>query len=275
MQDHIMRDGNTIPPIGLGTYGMDDVQAEVAVAEAIRRGYRLIDTAQNYRNEHGVGQAIQRCGVEREELFVTTKIPGRDHGFDTTINSVHKSLERLNVDYLDLCLIHWPNPSQNLYVPTWKALVRMQEEGKIRSIGVSNFLPEHIDRIVADSGVTPAVNQIELSPFYRQEELTQYNAQNAIITQCWSPLGRMKTLKNDAVFADIAQQLGVTPAQVALRWAVQQQMVPIPKSANLQRMEENIDVFTWELNPEQMKRITEYDKVAPCKGYNPLEHEEM
>lgn len=274
MENHTLRDGTSIPPMGLGTYPMTDAESEVAVSEAIARGYRLIDTAVNYGNETGVGRGVRRSGTAREEIFVQSKLPGRDHGYDGAMRSIEGTLERTGLDYLDAYLIHWPNPSQNLYVDTWRALIKLQEEGTVKSIGVSNFLPEHIDRLIEETGVTPAINQIELHPYSQKTDWAAYNTEHAIVTQCWSPLGRKTELLTDPVLAEIAEELGKTVAQVILRWEVQNSYLPIPKSANVNRMEQNLDIFTWELSAEQMQAVTALE-AGVGRGFDPRTHEEM
>ncbi|MDO4898264.1 MAG: aldo/keto reductase [Rothia sp. (in: high G+C Gram-positive bacteria)] len=274
MENHTLRDGNPIPPLGLGTYPMNNIDAEVTVAEAIARGYRLIDTAVNYQNEAGVGKGVLRSGIKRDELFVQSKLPGRDHGYKQAMRSLEGTLERMGLDYLDAYLIHWPNPSQGLYVDTWRALIKMQEEGTVRSIGVSNFLPEHIDRLIEETGVTPAINQIELHPYSQKTDWASYNTNHAIVTQCWSPLGRKTDLLGDATLAGIAEKLGKTPAQVILRWEVQKNYLPIPKSSHVKRLEENLDVFAWELTAEQMAAVDALE-AGVGRGFDPNTHEEM
>lgn len=275
MQHHKMRDGKTIPPLGLGTAGMDDATAEIYVAEALRQGYRLVDTAVNYENEIGVGKGIARSGIDRSEVFVTTKVPGRDHGLAESQDSVRGSLARMGLDYFDLVLIHWPNPSQNKYVDTWRGLIELRNAGLVKSIGVSNFLPEHIDRLIEETGETPAVNQIELNPFYQQEPLQEYNAEHAIITECWAPLGNRTDLLTNSTIAEISHETGKSAAQVILRWEVQKQLLPIPSSTNEKRLAENLAVFTWELSPEHMERLNLLNSGISGFIFDPREHEEM
>lgn len=274
MNNHTLRDGNEIPQLGLGTYPMTDAQAEVAVSEAIARGYRLIDTAVNYENETGVGRGVLHSGTDRDDIFVQSKLPGRDHGYEGAMRSIEGTLERMGLDYLDAYLIHWPNPSQNLYVDTWRALIKMQEEGTVKSIGVSNFLPEHIDRLIEETGVTPAINQIELHPYSQKKDWAAYNTDNAILTQCWSPLGRKTDLLKDPALAGVAAEVGKSVAQVVLRWEVQNSYLPIPKSSNTERMEANLDVFNWELTDAQMDTITALE-AGVGRGFDPNTHEEM
>lgn len=275
MLTHTMRDGRDIPAVGFGTYPMSDAEAEANVAEAIMRGHRLIDTAAQYGNEEGVGRGIRNSGVAREDLFVTTKLAGKDHGYETTIAAAKESLRKLGLDYLDLYLIHWPNPRVNLYVESWKALIALKDEGLVRSIGTSNFLPGHIDRLAEETSETPVVNQIELQVRQQQEKLREYHEKQKIVTQAWSPLGRMKGLEETPELGDIADTIGVTPAQVVLRWMVQNKIVPIPKTSTPQRMEENLNVFEWELEPDQMETIKRLHTGIALKGYDPRTHEEF
>jgi 2,5-diketo-D-gluconate reductase A len=272
---HTMRDGRRIPAIGLGTYPMDDAGAEADVAEALMLGYRMVDTAVNYGNETGVGRAVAAAGVPRDELFLTTKLPGRDHGTDSVRRSLEGSLRRLGTDHVDLYLIHWPNPSVGRYVETWRTMLELRQEGLVRSVGVSNFTPAHIRRLVEETGETPAVNQVELHPQYQQERLREFHAEHRIITQAWSPLGRKTDLLQHEWIARIARRTGRTPAQVVLRWHLQSHTVPIPKSSDPRRMAENLDVFDWELDEEQMHRLQMLHTGISGSGFDPNEHEEM
>jgi len=277
MNHHVLRDGHEIPAIGYGTYPMDDAESEANVSEAIRRGYRLIDTAAQYSNEEGVGRGIRAASpdVEREELFVQTKLAGKDHGYDKTLAACKESLRRLGLEYLDLYLIHWPNPSVDLYVESWKAMIELREQGLVRSIGTSNFLPEHLQRLEEETGEMPVVNQIEVQVQYQQEALRGFHDEHRIITQAWSPLGRMKALAEDSAVGQIADQIGATPAQVVLRWHVQNHIIPLPKSANPERMEQNLNVFDWELSEEDMQKLRLAHTGIGLKGYDPRTHEEF
>lgn len=275
MQDHKMRDGNTIPPIGFGTAGMNNQQAEILVSEAIRRGYRLIDTAVNYENEAGVGKGVLRSGVDREEIFVISKVPGRDHGFEESMASVRGSLERMGLEYLDMVLIHWPNPSQQRFVDTWRGLIQLREEGLVKSIGVSNFLGDYIDELVEVTGEYPAANEIEFNPYYQQKDLRQYNDDHAILTICWAPLGNRTNLLENKTLEQVAEEVDKSPAQVLLRWAVQQQLLPIPSSKNADRLDENLDIFTWELSDDQMKAVDLLNAGISGFNFDPRTHEEM
>ena len=224
------------------------------VAKALETGYRSIDTARAYRNEAGVGEATARSGLAREELFVTTKLWNADHGHDSAKAAFEQSLERLGYEYVDLYLIHWPLPSQDKYVETWQALCELHEDGRARSIGVSNFQIEHLERIIDASGVVPAVNQIELHPQLQQAALRAYHDEHGIVTEAWSPLGQGAALSDDTV-QGIAADVDRTPAQVVLRWHLQLGNVVIPKSVTPERIEENFEVFDFELSDDQMEAI--------------------
>ncbi|QRZ61097.1 aldo/keto reductase [Rothia sp. ZJ932] len=275
MLKHTLRDGKTIPAIGFGTYPLKNAEAEVHVSEALLRGWRLIDTAVNYGNEIGVGRGVNRSGIDRSEIFVQTKVPGRHHGFETTKASLKESLERLELDYVDMYLIHWPNPSIGKFVDTWRAMIELRDEGLTRSIGVSNFLPEHVDALIAITGETPAVNQIEIQPTFQQETQREYDRSQAMITQAWSPLGRGKDILELPAVIEIAREAQATPAQVVLRWNVQSNLLPIVKTANTERMVENLNIFEWELTEDQMNRLKMLHTGIGVFGYDPAEHEEM
>lgn len=244
-----------MPAIGFGTYLLRGEECVSSVREAIDVGYRLIDTAALYDNEQDVGQALRESGVPREELFVTTKVRGRSHGFDEAQEACRESLRKLNLDYVDLLLIHWPNPQNDRFIDTWEAMVELKEDGLVANIGVSNFTPGTLDRIIARTGVTPFVNQIELHPYFQQEAMREVHAKLGITTQAWSPLGRKSDLLNDPVLVDIAREHGVSTAQVALRWSMQLGNVPIPKSTRVERIRNNFDVFGFELNEGDMLAI--------------------
>ncbi|MYU06919.1 aldo/keto reductase [Streptomyces sp. SID8366] len=270
---HTLNDGTTIPALGLGTWPLDDTAAERAVREALGLGYRLVDTAVNYRNETGVGRALADAGVPREELVVTTKLPGRHHGYQETLASFEESRRRLGVEYVDLYLIHWPNPRVGKYADSWKAMIKLREDGLVRSIGVSNFTPEHIVRLEKETGVLPSVNQIELHPLFPQEELRAFHADQGILSESWSPLGRGGHLLGDPRVGQIADEHGVSPGQVLLRWHVQLGALPIPKSADPSRQRANLDVFGFELDSDQMAAIARH---APTRlGGDPETHEEF
>ncbi|MEU0288992.1 aldo/keto reductase [Streptomyces sp. NPDC006147] len=270
---HSLNDGTTIPALGLGTWPMDDAEAERAVTGALQAGYRLIDTAANYRNETGVGRAVAGAGVPREEIVVTTKLPGRHHGYEETLASFEESRARLGLEYVDLYLIHWPLPRVDKYVGSWKAMIKLREDGLVRSIGVSNFTPAHIDRLEKETGVLPSVNQIELHPFFPQEELRAYHADKGVLTESWSPLGRGSQLLDDLAVAAVADAHGVTPAQAVLRWHVQLGALPVPKSSAPERQRANLDVFGFELDDAQMRTVS--DRAHRRMGGDPEVHEEF
>jgi 2,5-diketo-D-gluconate reductase A len=251
--------GASMPVIGLGTWPLDDSQVARTVVDAVQIGYRLIDTAAKYGNEAGVGQGIRDSGIARDQVFVTTKLDGGYQGNDRAISGLDQSLARLGLDYVDLLLIHWPLPARDLYVDTWVTFGKLLASGKARSIGVSNFKPAHLDRLVAETGVTPAVNQIELNPTLARAESRAYNAEHGIVTQSWSPLGQGETLSNP-VIAGIADRLGRTPAQVILRWHVQLGLSAVPKSATPGRLAQNLDVFDFELTAPDLAAIAGLDQ---------------
>lgn len=253
-----MSDGNAIPQLGLGVMNANDEEVRKAVSHALQVGYRHIDTAAVYGNEQGVGAGIRASGVEREEVFVTTKIWNTAQGFEAAGEALEESLQRLQLDYVDLLLIHWPAPAKNLFVDTWRALIQAREQGKVRSIGVSNFSPAHLQRLIAETGVTPVLNQIELHPAFQQSELRRSNNELDIRTQAWSPLGHGEALGNP-VIAEIAARHQRTPAQVIIRWHVQLGHVVIPKSATPSRIEENGKVFDFELTAADMAAIQRLD----------------
>ena len=271
-----LNDGTTIPAIGFGTYPLRGEDGIAAIVSAIGAGYRLVDTAVNYDNEAEVGEAIRRSGVPRDEVVVASKIPGRHHAYDDAITSVRESLARLGLERTDLHLIHWPNPSRGVYVEAWRALVQLQKDGLVRSIGVSNFTEEHLTRIIDDTGVTPAVNQVELHPRFPQVELREVHERLGIRTEAWSPLGKRRApLDEDAVTA-AATAHGVSPGQVILRWHVQLGSLPIPKSADPARQAQNLDVFGFELTAEQVAAISGLaEPDGRLFGGDPDTHEEM
>ncbi|MET0256581.1 MAG: aldo/keto reductase [Luteibacter sp.] len=254
-----LNDGNKAPQLGFGVFQIPDGETADAVASALAAGYRSIDTAAIYKNEAGVRQGIERSGIARGDIFLTTKLWNSEQGFDSTLKAFDASVQKLGVDYVDMYLIHWPTPKQDRYVETWKAFIRLREEGRIRSIGVSNFQPAHLDRIVKETGVTPVVNQVELHPDFAQHEVVAANAKHKVITEAWSPLGQGgDLLKNDTLVA-IGKKHGKSPAQVVLRWHVQLGHMVIPKSATPERIKSNIDVFDFELSADEMKAIASLD----------------
>jgi 2,5-diketo-D-gluconate reductase A len=276
LPQHTLNDGRSIPAVGFGTYPLTGDDGIAAVTSAIEVGYRLIDTAVNYGNEEEVGEAIRRAGVPREELFVTSKLPGRHHGYDDAIASVRGSLERLGLDHLDLHLIHWPNPSVGRYAEAWRALVDLRAEGLVRSIGVSNFTEAHLERIIDESGVTPVVNQIELHPYYPQVAMRAVHDRLGIQTESWSPLGKRQAPFTEPPVVAAAEKYGVTPGQVILRWQLELGSVPIPKSATPERQRANLDLDGFALTADEVAAITALGRPdGRLFGGDPDTHEEM
>lgn len=256
--DITLNDGNTIPQLGFGVWQVPDEEATPAVVEAIKAGYRLIDTAEGYDNEEGVGKAIRDAGVPREQLFITSKLRNGAHDYDEAIKAFELSAKKLGLDYLDMFLIHWPVPEQDKYVDAWRAFVELQKQGRIRSIGVSNFIPEYLDRIVDATGVVPVVNQLELHPKYQQRDVRDYHAKHNIAIECYSPLGSGAVL-DDKVIGEIAEKHGKSVSQVILRWELDQGLIVIPKSTHAERIQQNIDVFGFQLDDEDRQRIDALD----------------
>jgi diketogulonate reductase-like aldo/keto reductase len=265
-----LNNGVTIPQLGFGVFLIPPAETAAAVTEAVEAGYRLIDTAQRYQNEQGVGQAIARSGVPREEIFITTKLVNGRHGYDRALAAFDESLKRLGVDVVDLFLIHWPLPMFDEYVETWRALEKLLANGRVRAIGVSNFEIEHLERLANETDITPAVNQVELHPDFAQGELRAYHESHGILTEAWGPLGQNRGLFDDARVVEMAKKNGRTPAQVVLRWHIQVGNVVIPKSVTPERVRENIDVFDFELNDADMETFAEVD-VGRRLGPHPNE----
>ncbi|MEU9760514.1 aldo/keto reductase [Streptomyces sp. NPDC047987] len=255
-----LNNGVEMPQLGFGVWQVPDDEAEKAVATAIESGYRSIDTAAIYENERGTGRALAACGVAREELFVTTKLWNSEQGYDSTLRAFDASLDRLGTDYVDLYLIHWPLPAKDAYVDTYKAFEKICSEGRARAIGVSNFLPEHLERLLGETSVVPALNQIELHPQLQQAESRAFHAAHGIATEAWSPLGQGKGLLEAPTVVAIARKHGRTPAQVVLRWHIQAGNVVIPKSVTPSRIVENIDVFGFELDADDLAAIAALDE---------------
>ena len=263
-----LNDGRTIPQLGFGVFLVPPEEAADAVAHALHTGYRSIDTAAMYRNEQGVGEAIRASGIPREELFVTTKVWPSDYGRAETRRALERSLQRLGDEYVDLYLLHWPAPASGRYVDAYEALVELREAGLTRSVGVSNFFAEHLDRVIEATDVVPAVNQIELHPRFQQRELREYHSQREILTEAWSPLGRGAILDDPAI-TEIAYALERTPAQVVLRWHLQLGNVVIPKSVTPSRVQENFDLFDFELSDDHMAAIEALDDTGGRIGPDP------
>jgi diketogulonate reductase-like aldo/keto reductase len=261
-----MNNGVEIPQVGFGVFLVPDTETQAAVRTALEAGYRHIDTAKLYQNEAGVGTAIAASGIDRDELFVTTKVWNSEQGFDSAIASFEASMGRLGLDVLDLLLIHWPAPDLNRYVDTWRAFERLCADGRVRAIGVSNFQPAHLQRLFDETSVVPAINQIELHPLLPQAELRAFHAEHGIITEAWSPLARGGAVLSDPVITAIAERVGKSPAQVILRWHVELGNVVIPKSVTPARIRENLDVFDFSLTAGDLTAIAGLetgDRIGP------------
>jgi 2,5-diketo-D-gluconate reductase A len=259
-----LNDGRAMPQLGLGVWQTPPEEAAQVVRTAIEAGYRHVDTAAAYRNERGVGEGLRGA----EGVFVTTKLWNDNQGYDATLTAFDKSLGRLGLDAVDLYLIHWPSPYRGLYVDSWKAIVRLKEEGRARSIGVSNFKEEHLERIIGETGVTPAVNQVELHPTFQQRALREFHQAHGILTESWSPLGQGREL-GDATVAAIAAKHGRTPAQVIIRWHLQSGLIVIPKSVTPSRIRENIAVFDFALDEGDMAALAALDRADGRIGADP------
>ncbi|MFE3188908.1 aldo/keto reductase [Nocardia sp. NPDC059240] len=255
----VLSDGQVMPKLGFGVYKVVGDEAVGTISTALELGYRSIDTASFYGNEEEVGRAIRESGLPRDQVFVTTKLWNADHGYDATLRAFDESNKRLGLDTLDLFLIHWPVPSADLYVDTFRALQALKRQGRVVSIGVSNFTRAHLERVIGETGEVPAINQVELHPYYAQSELRAFHAAHGIVTEAWSPLGRGAEF-NDSVIIGLADKLGRTPAQIILRWHMQLGNVAIPKSMTPARMAENLAVFDFELTGREMTQIAGIDK---------------
>jgi 2,5-diketo-D-gluconate reductase A len=264
-----LNDGRSIPQVGLGVWQASNEEAALAVRTALQAGYRHVDTAAIYDNETGVGEGLRSAGVKRDDIFVTTKLWNSDQGGDSAVKALDQSLKRLGLDYVDLYLIHWPAPRKNLYVESWKALKRLKDDGRAKSIGVSNFTAEHLDRIIGETGITPVLNQIELHPRFQQVALREVHARRGIVTQSWSPLGQGKLLA-DPVIGRIAAKHKRTAAQVIIRWHIDSGLVVIPKSVTPSRIVENFDVFGFQLDAGDMAQIAGLDSAGGRIGPDPM-----
>ena len=273
----ILNDGLALPRVGFGTYTLNGAAGVQAILSAINIGYRLLDSAFNYENEGVVGEAVRRSFIPREQLLITSKLPGRHHSYNEAITTIQESLYRANLDYYDLYLIHWPNPIKNLYVEAWQALIDAKKWGLIRSIGVCNFLPEHIDRLIQETGVIPSINQIELHPFFSQKEQLIYNQKHGIVTESWSPLGRknMLLMENKELLR-IAETHHKSISQIILRWHIQLGSIPIPKSSSPKRQLENLDLFDFTLSEQDMMMISTLNQEnGRLANQNPASYEEF
>lgn len=264
-----LNNGQQIPQLGLGVYKLETDIAEGLIHQAIEAGYRRIDTASFYGNEAEVGAGVRTSGLAREELFVTTKIWNEDQGYDRTLAAIDESLSRLDIDYIDMLLIHWPKPEQDLYLETWLAFEKALAAGKLRGIGVSNFQPHHLERLLAAGGTIPALNQVELHPGLQQVQVRAFNTKHGIATEAWSPLARGRFDENEQVLS-IAQKHGKSPAQVIIRWHIELGNLVIPKTATASRLRENISVFGFKLDSEDLNKIASLDSGLRT-GPNPDE----
>lgn len=254
-----LNDGHSIPQVGLGTASLNDETVASVIVTAIEAGYRHIDTAYRYGNQRGVGKGVKASGIAREELFITTKLDGEFQGNDRAIAGLDECLKQLDMDYVDLLLIHWPLPQRNEYISTWKTFEKLRESGKVRSIGVSNFKPAHLERLLAETTMRPVANQIQLSPRITRTDHVEYDRAHDIVTVAWSPLGQGKDLLNEPILASIGAKYGKTPAQVVLRWNIELGIVTIPRSSNPARLAQNLDIFDFSLTPDEVAAISALD----------------
>lgn len=271
-----LNDGAVFPQVGFGTYKLNGASGVSVIRSAIDNGYRALDSAYNYENHGALGEAIRQSDIPRSQIMITSKLPGRHHQYEEALTSIQESLYQTGLKYFDLYLIHWPNPKEDHYVEAWKALIDAQKWGLVRSIGVSNFLPEHIDRLIDETGVTPAVNQIELHPYFSQAPQRTYDADHHIATEAWSPLGRASSVLQDPTIKKIADAHKKSVGQTILRWETQLGIMPIPKSRSTIRQRENLHIFDFELTPEEMKMITSLDRPdGRVKNQDPAVYEEF
>lgn len=251
-----LSNGAGLPRLGLGTSPMNDAEVERAVLQALEVGYRLVDTAEAYRNEVGVGRALKASGVPRDEVFVTSKFNKHRHSVEGARAAFEVSAEKLGIEYLDLLLIHWPNPDHGQYVEAWRGLIELREAGLVRAIGTSNFKPSHLQKLIDETGVAPEVNQIQLSPIWTKQAERDFNTTHGIVTESWSPLGKGSDLLDHPTVTAAAKAHDKTPGQVVLRWHIQQDLVPIPKSSNRERLEQNLAVFDFELTADELTALS-------------------
>ncbi|GAA3026623.1 aldo/keto reductase [Tetragenococcus solitarius] len=274
-------DGTVIPQVGFGTAGLKGAQGVQVLTTAINNGYRLLDTAYNYENEATVGQAVKKSSVARENLLITSKLPGRHHKYHDAIAAIQESLYRADLDYYDLYLIHWPNPMRDEYVEAWQALIDAKRFGLVRSIGVSNFLPEHLEKLKNETGVLPVVNQVEMHPLFSQKEQREYHEKHQIVTEAWSPLGGVQQSLSKPItelpeLVDLAQKYHKNVGQIILRWETQLNVVPLPLSRNPFRQKENRNIFDFELTESEIQQIISLDQEdARVSSQDPRTHEEL
>lgn len=271
-----LNNGHLRPAIGMGTYQIRGGEGFNQLQAAIADGYRLFDSSTNYDNEGIVGKAIRHSGIPRSEFFISSKLPGKYHAYDEALTSIQESLARMGLDYFDAFLIHWPLPKRGKYVEAWKALVTAQKLGLIRTIGVSNFEPEHLDTIIEETGVTPALNQIEIHPYWVQERMVAENEKRGIQTEAWSPLGRGSAALKEPVIQTLAEKYQKSTGQIILRWHIDRGILPLPKSRNLAHQRENLAIFDFSLTPDEVKQINGLNKEnGRIEGQDPNEYEEF
>ncbi|KRM00066.1 aldo/keto reductase [Liquorilactobacillus satsumensis] len=271
-----LRDGNRLPQVGFGTYKLRGAAGVNTIQQALNNGYRALDTAVNYENEGSVGAAIRRSSLAREELFISSKLPGRHHQYQEALTEIQESLYRMQLDYFDLYLIHWPNPLKDQYVEAWQALIDAQRFGLVRSIGVSNFLPEHLQRLEKETGVLPVVDQIELHPYWSQPKQLSFDREHGIVTQAWSPLGRANAVLKDPLIKKIAVAHNKTIPQIILRWETQLGAAVIPKSSSTSRQIQNLTLFDFELSAAEVTAISSLDKDnGRTNNQNPAVYQEF
>ena len=273
----LLNDGQEIPMIGLGTVDLRGNRGALQIINGIQSGYRLIDTATNYNNEGIVGKAVRESGIPREELFISTKLHGSNHDYDGALQIIEEQLARTNLEYFDKYLIHWPNPKDGKYVEAWKALIQAQKLGMVRTIGVSNFLEHHLEKIIDETGVVPATNQIEVHPYFHNEENVKANKKFGIVTEAWSPLGRdLNDAKTHARLVKIGEKYGKSAPQVILRWLYQRDIMPIVRSSHPIHQKDNLNIFDFELTGDEMNQIFALDQgeAGRIENQHPDEYHE-
>lgn len=271
-----LNNGTIIPAVGFGTYKLNGREGVKDIVRAIHNGYHFLDSAFNYENEGAVGEAIRQCGLSRDKIQVTSKLPGRHHQYDQALVTIEESLYRAQLDYYDFYLVHWPNPITGKYVEAWQALIEARKRGMVKAIGVCNFLPEHLDTIIKETGVTPCLNQVELHPYFAQETQRAYNKKLGIVTQSWSPLGRANHILQEPVLLEISERHKKSIAQVILRWHTQLGAMPIPKATSDARQKENLAIFDFELTQADMDKIKTLSKPdGRTKDQDPSRYEEF
>lgn len=271
-----LNDGQQIPNFGFGTYKLNGRKGVQSIVSAINNGYRMIDTAYNYENEGTVGKAIAESGINRDKLTVTSKLPGRYYAYDDAITALQESLYRSHLDYFDLYLLHWPNPKRGMYVEAWQALIDAQKFGLVKSIGVCNFLPEHLEKLQKETGILPAINQIELHPYFNQKEMRQFDKKTGIVTMDWSPLGRASSVLKDETLVKLGQKYHKSVGQIILRWEHQLDTIPIPKSSSPVRQRENMNIFDFEISQTDMEKINDLTRPdGRTENQDPAVYEEF